>query len=53
VAITADGQSRLSELKELARRVQDQLLAGLGEADRDLLVRLLDAVLASHPAQPA
>jgi MarR family transcriptional regulator, lower aerobic nicotinate degradation pathway regulator len=53
VTVTRGGQSRLSELQELARRVQRELLAGLNETERDDLVRLLDRVLANHPAQPA
>lgn len=53
VTITGDGRSRLSELQRHAAVVQRELLAGLDEADRDTLVRLLDTVLAHHPSQPA
>ncbi|MFE9687054.1 MarR family winged helix-turn-helix transcriptional regulator [Streptomyces sp. NPDC006285] len=53
VTITDDGRSRLSELQAHAAVVQRELLAGIDEADRDNLVRLLDAVLAHHPSQPA
>lgn len=53
VAITREGRSRLGELQGHAAEVQRELLAGLDEAERDTLVRLLDTVLAHHPAQPA
>jgi DNA-binding MarR family transcriptional regulator len=53
VTITSNGRSRLSELQEHAAAVQRELLAGLDEADRDTLVRLLETVLAHHPSQPA
>lgn len=53
VAVTQSGAERLTELKGQAVAVQDELLAALSPADRDTLVRLLDEVLAAHPAQPA
>jgi DNA-binding MarR family transcriptional regulator len=53
VTITRAGRSRLSKLRGHAGLVQRELLAGLDEAERDDLVRLLEKVLANHPAQPA
>ena len=53
VTITTAGLARLRALQEHAAAVQAELLAGLGASERDELVRLLDKVLASHPAQPA
>ncbi|WIB77732.1 MarR family transcriptional regulator [Curtobacterium sp. MCPF17_002] len=53
VTITAAGDARLRDLRERAAVVQRELLAGLTPAERDELVRLLDTVLANHPAQPA
>src|SRR3954469_21339583 len=42
VTITGDGRCRLSELQAHAAVVQREPLAGIDEADRDNLVRLLD-----------
>ncbi|MFP3467508.1 MarR family winged helix-turn-helix transcriptional regulator [Leifsonia sp. SIMBA_070] len=53
VTITQPGRARLAALQRHADAVQGELLAGLGHAEREELVRLLDKVLAHHPALPA
>ena len=53
VTITDAGRARFEDLRERAAVVQAELLAGLDDGQRETLVSLLDAVLATHPAQPA
>lgn len=53
VTITRAGRARLAELQGHADAVQAELLAALDAAEREQLVRLLDTILASHPALPA
>jgi len=50
---TADGVAHLADLERRAARVQDELLVALDAEEREQLRRLLDQVLAAHPAQPA
>jgi DNA-binding MarR family transcriptional regulator len=53
LTVTADGVAHLADLERRAARVQDELLVALDADEREQLRRLLDRVLASHPAQPA
>ncbi len=53
LTVTADGVAHLADLERRAARVQDELLVALDADEREQLRRLLDRVLAAHPAQPA
>jgi MarR family transcriptional regulator, lower aerobic nicotinate degradation pathway regulator len=52
VSITPDGRRVLQRAKRAAAGVEDEVLAGLAGADRDMLVTLLRRALASVPPQP-
>src|SRR4051794_21887063 len=53
VSITDAGRRHLADLQQHADAVQEELLAGLGPAQRQQLSVLLAQVLEAHPAQPA
>lgn len=48
-ALTPAGAQKLAEASEVARRVREELFAGLVEDDRATLQRILDALLADEP----
>ena len=52
VTITPRGRSTLKKARGVASDVEDELLSGLGAADRELLMTLLRRALASVPPQP-
>ena len=52
VTITADGRSALEQAREIASRVEDEVLGGLSNADRRQLMALMRRALASAPPQP-
>jgi DNA-binding MarR family transcriptional regulator len=52
VKITPRGRHTLKRAKQLAARVEDEVLAGLTTADRRHLLALLRRALASAPPQP-
>ena len=52
VAITPKGRRTLERARDLAARVQDEVLAGLNAADRRQLLTLLRRALVASPAQP-
>jgi len=52
VAITAKGRRTLERARRLALQVEDEVLGGLGDAERRRLLTLLRRALASAPAQP-
>ncbi|MFJ3034955.1 MarR family winged helix-turn-helix transcriptional regulator [Curtobacterium pusillum] len=51
VSITASGRRHLSQLEQIASDVQDELLHGLGDEDREVLRALLARVLQRHGPQ--
>ena len=51
VAITAKGRRMLKQARELATQVEDDVLRGLGEAERRRLLALLRRALDSAPPQ--
>ena len=53
VAVTADGKHLLMEATAVADEVQDWVLSRVPEEDRDRLVPLLRALVATAPAGPA
>ena len=53
VTLSASGRQHLWHLQEHANAVQDELLAGLDDSERQHLQLLLDKVLRHHPGQPA
>jgi DNA-binding MarR family transcriptional regulator len=53
VTLTDTGRDQLTELQRHADAVQDELLAGLDDAERRHLHGLLAKVLGSHQPQPA
>jgi MarR family transcriptional regulator, lower aerobic nicotinate degradation pathway regulator len=52
VAITAKGRRTLERARALVMQVEDEVLSGLGSADRRQLLTLLRQALASAPPQP-
>jgi MarR family transcriptional regulator, lower aerobic nicotinate degradation pathway regulator len=52
VAITAKGLRTLEQARALVMQVEDEVLGGLGSADRRQLLTLLRQALASAPPQP-
>jgi len=52
VAITPKGRRTLQRARRLATEVEDEVLGGLGKADRRQLLTLLRRALASAPPQP-
>ena len=52
VLITAKGRRALERARALARGVEDEVLQGLGSAERSQLVKLLRQALAAAPSQP-
>jgi DNA-binding MarR family transcriptional regulator len=52
VSITPKGQRTLERAKQLAARVEDEVLGGLSAADRRQLLTLLRRALVSAPPQP-
>jgi MarR family transcriptional regulator, lower aerobic nicotinate degradation pathway regulator len=52
IAITAKGRRTLERARALATQVEDEVLGGLGAADRRRLIALLRKALASAPPQP-
>jgi MarR family transcriptional regulator, lower aerobic nicotinate degradation pathway regulator len=52
IAITPTGRRTLERARGLAVQVEDEVLGGLSAADRDRLLALLRAALASAPPQP-
>jgi len=52
VTITGTGRRKLEAARELAKRVEDEVLGGLSAADRRQLRALLRRALASAPPQP-
>ena len=52
VVITKQGRRTLERGRRLAKQVEDEVLGGLGAADRRQLVKLLRRALASAPDQP-
>ncbi len=52
VAITPKGRRTLERARRLATQVEDEVLGGLGDADRRRLLTLLRRALASAPPQP-
>jgi DNA-binding MarR family transcriptional regulator len=53
VTLTAAGKRHLEEIQRHADAAQDELLAGLGPAERRQLNELLAKLLSSHRGQPA
>jgi MarR family transcriptional regulator, lower aerobic nicotinate degradation pathway regulator len=53
VTLTASGQRYLDEIQRHADAAQNELLAGLGPAERKQLNDLLAKVLRGHRGQPA
>jgi DNA-binding MarR family transcriptional regulator len=53
VTLTAPGRQYLEEIQRHAEAAQDELLAGLGPAERRQLNELLAKLLSSHRGQPA
>jgi DNA-binding MarR family transcriptional regulator len=53
VTLTASGRRYLEEIQRHADAAQDELLAGLGPAERRQLNELLAKLLSSHRGQPA
>ena len=52
VSITPKGRRTLTRARQLAIEVEDEVLSGLGAADRRQLLTLLRRALVSAPAQP-
>ena len=52
IAITAKGRRTLERARALATQVEDEVLGGLGAADRRRLIALLRKALAAAPPQP-
>lgn len=52
VAITVKGRRVLKQARRAARKVEDEVLGGLSDADRRQLLALLRQALASAPPQP-
>ena len=52
VSITPKGRCTLTRARRLAIEVEDEVLSGLGAADRRQLLTLLRRALVSAPAQP-
>lgn len=52
VTITAKGQRRLEDARQIATEVQDEVLGGLSAAERRQLLKLLRRALVSAPPQP-
>ena len=52
VLLTPKGRRTLERGRSLAREVEDDVLRGLGPAERGQLLRLLRQALASTPSQP-
>lgn len=52
VTITTDGRRRLKRARQLAIRVEDEVLGGLTPSEREQLMTLLRRALVSTPPQP-
>jgi MarR family transcriptional regulator, lower aerobic nicotinate degradation pathway regulator len=53
VVITPNGRRRLEQARQLAAGVEDEVLGGLGDAERRQLLALLRRALLAAPPQPA